>query len=112
MLPRNDQDCNCRSTGGMCAHLSSDSSEQLPELDNELVICVLAILIVFSYLVIPQSGFIWTIRFAIAGAGGMLGSRTRGTIILILSVSFHLLSNHQLTVVIIITSTETPRGYC
>ena len=47
-----------------------------PELDNESVNCVRAIQIVFSYLVIPQSRFIWTIRFATAGAGGMLGSHT------------------------------------
>ena len=65
--------------------ISRSSFLQWPELDNEylLVNCVHAILIVLTYLVILQSRFIWTIKFAIAAAVGMQGSRTRGIIILI-----------------------------
>ena len=40
-------------------------------------------MIVLTYLLILQRRFIWTIKFAIAGAVGMQGSRTRGIIILL-----------------------------
>ena len=53
--------------------LPQSSFLQWQGLDNEY-------LLVFGYPVIAQSGFIWTIRFAIAGADGMRGSDTRGII--------------------------------